>query len=409
MRTVLKYTIISFVFASFIMFGNMNQVKASEVSQTDTNMVCLDGQFINDYTSLSNYNNEYYINYVNNTIYSEEINAAVDNWNVFELVNIVESESNITLTIQEQDLGSNGSIATYTIDDCSRKIVVNLYYFNDLTYNEKVMVISHELGHALGLVDLDPNLGYQSIMNSQFDSNNRVTMIDALMLVNILNLDENNFGSEYYFDVMNLCFADANDDGLSCIGGGGGRGSSSTTPSATTIVTNYVNDIQSIIGHVNNRNIYYAQNKLLNFYPSWMMIDHDGAYVLGVYASLGGLVFGGNLIPIGGTLGIQIVYDSLDVIAFQIFIGSGIHLLPHAEVTIYTMYLNGYVLYTDLEGIGFSVSGTISNWGVATSISLDGEITGVGMSYTIVSVDLGLPVNLVAEVVYTETIYSTDN
>jgi hypothetical protein len=49
------------------------------------------------------------------------------------------------------------------------------------------------------------------------------------------------------------------------------------------------------------------------------------------------------------------------------------------------------------------------DYSVATSISLAGEITGVGMSYTLVSVDLGLPVNLVAEVVYIETIYSRDN
>lgn len=224
MRSVVKYAIISFVFFNFIIFGNMNQVKASEVSQTETDTVCLDGQFINDYTSLSNFNNEYYINYLNNTIYNEEINAAVEHWNVFELVNIVESESNLTLTIEEQYLGSNGSVAIYTIDDCSRKIVLNKYYFNDLTYDEKVIVIGHELGHALGLVDLDPDLGYQSIMNSLFDPNNQVTLIDALMLLNILNLDENNLESEYYFDVMNLCFADANDDGLSCIGGGGGSG-----------------------------------------------------------------------------------------------------------------------------------------------------------------------------------------
>ena len=409
MRNVFKYAIISFVFVSFIMFGNMNPVKASEVSQTETDMVCLDGQFINDYTSLMYFNNSYYINYLNQSIYNAEINAAVENWNVFELVNIVESESNLTLTIEEQDLGSNGSAAMYIIDECSRKIVLNKYYFNDLTYDEKVMVISHELGHALGLVDLDTNLGYQSIMNSQYESNNQILLIDALMSVNILNLEANNFGSEHYFDVMNLCFADANDDGLSCIGGGGGGGSSSTSPSVSSIVIDYTNDIQSIINLVNTGNIYTAQNLLLNLYPLWMVIDHDGAYAIGAYASLGGLLIGGNLIPIGGTIGVQIVYDSADIIAVQVFIGGGFHLLPHAEVTLFAMYFDGYVLYTDLEGIGISVSGSIGSWGASTSIALDGTITGVGMSYTLISVDLGLPINLVAEIVYTETIYSSDN
>lgn len=409
MKNIVKYLIISFVFAGFMFYGNANEVYASDEVVIETETVCSDNHYINDYTSLTYFNNAYYINYTNITIYNNEINTAVENWNVFDLVTIGESESNITLIFEEQDLGSNGSVAMYTIDDCSRKIILNSYYFNDLSYDEKVMVIGHELGHALGLVDLDTNLGYQSIMNNQFEANNQITLIDALMLLNILNLEENNFGTEYYFDVMNLCFADANDDGLSCIGGGGGGGSSSTSPSASSIVIDYTNDIQSIINLVNTGNIYSAQNLLLNLYPSWMIINHDGAYAVGAYASLGGLLIGGNLIPIGGTIGVQIVYDSADIIAVQVFIGGGFHLLPHAEVTLFAMYFDGYVLYTDLEGIGISVSGSIGSWGASTSIALDGTINGVGMSYTLISVDLGLPINLVAEIVYTETIYVSEN
>jgi hypothetical protein len=257
------------VFAGFMMYGNINKVYASETSQINTDMVCLDGQFINEYSSLLYFNNEYYINYANITIYNNEINTAVENWNVFDLVNIEESELNITLIIEEQDLGSNGSVAMYTIDECSRKIVLNSYYFNDLTYDEKVMVISHELGHALGLVDLDPDLGYQSIMNSQFESDNQVTLIDALMLLNILNLDENNFGSEYYFDVMNLCFADANDDGLSCIGGGGsgGWGPSNISNDDLALVVDI--SVLTSIGDVGLAIIFNFDDEYTEFYPHY--------------------------------------------------------------------------------------------------------------------------------------------
>lgn len=269
MKNVVKYLIISFVFAGFIMFGNANEVYASDEGKIETETVCSDNLYINDYTSLTYFNNAYYINYTNKTIYNNEINTAVENWNVFDLVTIGESETNISLTIEEQDLGSNGSIAMYTIDECSKKIILNSYYFNDLTFDEKVMVISHELGHALGLVDLDPDLGYQSIMNSLFEPNNQVTLIDALMLLNILNLEENNFGSEYYFDVMNLCFADANDDGLSCIGGGGSGGWGPSNISNDDLALVIDVSVYTKIGSVGLAVIFNFDDQYTEFYPHY--------------------------------------------------------------------------------------------------------------------------------------------
>lgn len=410
MKNVVKYLIISFVFSGFMMFGNINEVYASEGGIIETETVCSDNLYINDYTSLTYFNNAYYINYTNITIYNNEINTAVENWNVFDLVTIGESETNISLTIEEQDLGSNGSIAMYTIDECSKKIILNSYYFNDLTFDEKVMVISHELGHALGLVDLDPDLGYQSIMNSLFEPNNQVTLIDALMLLNILNLEENNFGTEYYFDVMNLCFADANDDGLSCIGGGGGgTGSSSITNSYSEIINtinNYVLQIDEIINYVMNDEVSLALYEINDIIPSFLLHPHNGAWAMGIYASMGSFPIGSGLLPVGGTIGIQFVYDSYNILAIQLFIGAGVHLLPHAEVVGYTMYYNGIVSYKDLEGWSAQLSASIVNWGISGEYIWSEDIYGFGFSSVIVKASLPINFNIVLEVQNTQTIYT---
>jgi hypothetical protein len=270
MKNVVKFLIISLVFAGFMFYGNINKVYASDEGIIETETVCIDNLFINEYTSLTYFNNSYYINYVNKTIYNNEINTSVENWNVFELVNIEESESNISLTFEEQDLGSNGSVAMYIIDKCSRKIILNSFYFNDLTYDEKVMVISHELGHALGLVDLDPDLGYHSIMNSQFESDNQITLIDALILLNILNHEENNFGSEYYFDFMNLCFADADVDesnGVVCPGPSGGWGPSSISDGDLALVVDI--SVYTQFGTFGLAVIFNFSDEYTEFYPHY--------------------------------------------------------------------------------------------------------------------------------------------
>ena len=194
-----------------------------------------------------------------------------------------ESKKDISLFFIEEDLGSNGIVSSYIVDGDLRYILLNNYYFKDLIPEEKVYVISHEIGHALGLIDLSSGVGMTSIMVEIFDSiNSRISVLDILLMTEILNRDEYHFGEEYYSSVSNLCFADANIDGSDgevCPGPGGG-GSSSTSPSTLDQVVSFTGDLQNIIDAVSNNNIDYAYNEFMDLYPNEILHEINGSWIL---------------------------------------------------------------------------------------------------------------------------------
>lgn len=229
-------------------------------------------------------------------------------------------------------------------------------------------------------------------------------------MTEILNRDEYHFGEEYYSSVSNLCFADANmdaSDGEVCPGPGGGGSNTSTSPSTLDQVIAFTGNLQDIIDAVSNNNIDYAYDEFMELYPNEISHEINGAVALGFYTSFGGLWLGGsNILPIGGTVGLQIVFDSYGNFAVQLFVGVGIHVLPHADVVAYGMYYFGDIHYEDLEGFSAQISGSLLNAGVSGEYIFNGGIYGVGYSYSIFQLNLGIPISLVAEIQYTDTLYA---
>lgn len=93
--------------------------------------------------------------------YSIVLNEAMSRWNQTELVHVIESEFSFNIKIKEEDLGDTGFLARYIYTGDINYIVINTYYFGDLSVENQISVLTHELGHALGL---DDTLNEESIM-----------------------------------------------------------------------------------------------------------------------------------------------------------------------------------------------------------------------------------------------------
>ena len=101
--------------------------------------------------------------------YSIEFSSSVELWNELGLVSIVrdqQTSSNITLYVndyQQQDnidgIWSNDGYSVSTPEGdivLGDILLVNAYYFNNYSEVQQIRIITHELGHALGLHEFNP-------------------------------------------------------------------------------------------------------------------------------------------------------------------------------------------------------------------------------------------------------------
>lgn len=409
-----KLTLLCIIFVLFIGMSFTTNVQAGNNYKNATYIKKskVTNNYINDVSSLTKENSSFMVYYKNFTEFFEETEEAISAWASLDMVEFHKAHKNISLFIVEEFQGPNNFISSYIVDGIYRYIVLNNFYFDNLTYEEKVYVITHELGHALGLVDLPNREDSSSVMEGVFDTeNSNISLLDILLLNEVVNSEDSNFGYEYYSSNSNICLAyidSSSTDQLVCPGPGGGGSSSSSTPSIADQVIAFTEDLQDIIDAVSSGNVASSYDEFLDLYPSDILIDHEGACAIGVYTSIGGLWLGGtNLLPIGGSLGLQFVHDSYGNLAIQVFIGAGIHLLPHADVIAYGMYYFGDVHYTDLEGFSGQMAAEILIIGPTAEYVFNGDFWGLGISKSIFSLDLGLiDINIIAEIQYTATIYA---
>jgi predicted Zn-dependent protease len=135
----------------------------------------IDGDYRVDIVSIRIINDEAYLRIKGLEKYASILNQAIESWNVYNLVHIEMNDEAYDVELLEENLGDNQVLARYIYTGDINYIVVNVYYFDNLTVNEQVHVLTHELGHALGL---DDNLHQGSIMNQGLSGGTRISEFD---------------------------------------------------------------------------------------------------------------------------------------------------------------------------------------------------------------------------------------
>ena len=146
----------------------------------------IEGDYSIDISSIRMINDEAYLMIKGLDEYPSILNQALDTWNLYKLVHIEMNDEDYDVELLEENLGDNQVLARYIYTGEINYIVINTYYFDNLTQGEKVHILTHELGHALGL---DDNLYEESIMwqglsegtrISEFDINNVQVLIEGI-------------------------------------------------------------------------------------------------------------------------------------------------------------------------------------------------------------------------------------
>jgi hypothetical protein len=413
---MLKKGVIITVTLSFILIFNSSiYVSASDRlfrSEFNIDKVKVTEEYLTDYSSLIELDSEVGINYANYTSYSEVIKTAADNWNSIGLTKINEAKKDISLFIVEKDFGSNGILSSYVIDDTFRYIVLNKYYMDDLEIEQQEYILTHELGHALGLIDLPSTLGNSSVMIENYNTeNNRISIIDILILSEIVNNEDKSLISDLYDGTYNLgfCSVMSPDDPATCDDNSLPGGSDTSEPTIEDQVLEIVGSLQVLIDDISAGNILNAYGEFSDLIPAYIQHECFHTCTYGVYASFGGLWLGGsNILPLGGTVGLQFTIDPYGFLAAQVFWGVGIHILPHADVVAFSMFYFDDLHYYEVENSSIALSSSLFLSGPSGEYLTDGSHFGIGYSASIFELPLSINLNLTLELQNTETLGVVD-
>jgi hypothetical protein len=123
--------------------------------------VYIEGEYSTEISSTQMIDNEAYLRIKGLDQYTTIINKAVDAWNVQNIVHLELNDNVYDVEFLIENLGYNGVLARYIYTGDMNFIVLNAYYFDSLSGKDQISVLTHELGHALGL---DDTLNEDSIM-----------------------------------------------------------------------------------------------------------------------------------------------------------------------------------------------------------------------------------------------------
>jgi predicted Zn-dependent protease len=143
----------------------------------------IDGDYSIDISSIRMINDEAYLMIKGLDEYENILNQAIESWNFYNFVHIEINDEAYDVELLRENLGNNQVHARYMYTGEIKYIVINSFYFNNLTENEKVQILTHELGHALGL---DDNLHLGSIMNQGLSEGRKIEEIDLSNLEKVV-------------------------------------------------------------------------------------------------------------------------------------------------------------------------------------------------------------------------------
>ena len=123
--------------------------------------VYIEGEYSTEISSIQMINNEAYLRIKGLDQYTTIINQAIDAWNVQNIVHLELNDKVYDVEFWIENLGDNGIIARYIYTGDMNVIVLNAYYFDSLSGQDQIGVLTHEFGLALGL---DDTLNEESIM-----------------------------------------------------------------------------------------------------------------------------------------------------------------------------------------------------------------------------------------------------
>jgi hypothetical protein len=143
----------------------------------------IDGDYSVGISSIHVINDEAYLRIKGLDEYTNILNQAIDTWNFYNLVHLEINDEAYDVEFLRENLGDNQVLARYIYTGDINYIVVNVYYFDNLTVSEQVHILSHELGHALGL---DDNLNEESIMWHRLSEGKKIVKFDLINLEKVL-------------------------------------------------------------------------------------------------------------------------------------------------------------------------------------------------------------------------------
>lgn len=135
----------------------------------------IEGEYSTEISSITLIDKDAYLLINGLDKYSNVLIEAMSNWNQSGPVDVIKSESSFNVQIMDEDLGEKGVLARYIYTGEINYIVINTYYFEDLSVEEQINVLTHEIGHALGL---DDTLNEESIMWQGLSEGKEISDVD---------------------------------------------------------------------------------------------------------------------------------------------------------------------------------------------------------------------------------------
>ncbi len=131
---------------------------------------------------------------VSSDMYIDEIKTATSIWNEYHNFFVVNSDYHQAIYVNMYSLDSENVIAIYDLE--RNEITLSEEYFINLTYEQRVKVLVHELGHVLGFNDIPSCDQSISVMVQGLSEDYHLSELDIKALEDLFNNNNGGINSE---------------------------------------------------------------------------------------------------------------------------------------------------------------------------------------------------------------------